>query len=468
MIVRLAIRSLATRPVRTVVLALGFGLGIGVMAILLGVGEVILEQSLSPALQGGGDAVIAGAGGSVDNARFVLSSVLGGGGLRSQIAAAAPSKRATLYLITPQKAWPVVAHGGVPSLERAVGDPELARVPGWTDTQADRGWVDPDPAAVLRAMDRFHPEPDVPEFASSWAEWLYFNGRTPDGGTRFYLTFLVGPETAGHERSAGVRLQLDREGRTSSYSAAAQVDARDVLDHAPDLDIGANHVRLQGLQYRITLDLHDEGGRGSGASGTLVLDAAPGGRLRSLPPTAIAGARGWESGYVVPALSADVQGSLDVDGTRVALDGSGYHDHNWGFWRGVHWQWGQVAHDGLSFVYGRVFPPPSVADASRLPGFLGVLGENGPLGVSTNVTITEHDDGGSPTGVDVRARGRDLNVRLQLSVDRTVKSARGPRGTGPDMTFLQLGGTYHVSGTAGGRDVDFAARGAAETFRETP
>jgi hypothetical protein len=466
MIVRLAARSLATRPVRTVVLAFGFGLGIGVMAILLGVGEVILEQSLSPALQGGGDAVIAGAGGAVDNARFVLSSVLESSDLRSRITVAAPSKRATLYLITPQKTWPVLAHGGVPSLERAVGDPEIAHVPGWTDTPADRAWAHPDAASVLRAMDRFHPEPDAPEFASSWAEWLYFNGRTPNGNTRFYLTFLVGPETPRHIRSAGVRLQLDREGRTTNYSAAAELDGRDILDHAPDLDIGANHVRLEGLQYRITLDLYAEGTRGSHASGTLVFDAAPDGRLRSLPPTTIAGARGWESGYVVPALSAGVRGAIDVDGTRVALDGRGYHDHNWGFWRGVHWQWGQVAHDDLSFVYGRVFPPASVADASRLPGFLGVIGEDGPIGLSTNVTITERDEGGSPTGVDVRARGRDLNVTLRLSVDRTVKSARGPRGTGPNMTFLQLGGTYHVAGRAGGRDVDFTARGAAETFRE--
>ena len=41
------------------------------------------------------------------------------------------------------------------------------------------------------ALDRFHPIPDVPLRADSWAEWLYFNGRA--GDTRFYLTFMVGP-----------------------------------------------------------------------------------------------------------------------------------------------------------------------------------------------------------------------------------------------------------------------------------
>jgi hypothetical protein len=43
MITRLALRSLATRPLRTVILAVGFGLGVAVMAILLGVGEVVLQ-----------------------------------------------------------------------------------------------------------------------------------------------------------------------------------------------------------------------------------------------------------------------------------------------------------------------------------------------------------------------------------------------------------------------------------------
>ena len=36
---------------------------------------------------------------------------------------------------------------------------------------------------------------------------------------------------------------------------------------------------------------------------------------------------------------------------------------------------------------------------------------------------------------------------------------------GQAMTFLQLGGTYRVTGTLGDRAVDFTARGAAETFR---
>ena len=72
---------------------------------------------------------------------------------------------------------PVRAEGGIPSLERALGNPETAGVAAWLDTPADAAWTSPDPGDVLRAMDRFHAVPDVPARADSWAEWLYFKGQ---------------------------------------------------------------------------------------------------------------------------------------------------------------------------------------------------------------------------------------------------------------------------------------------------
>ena len=65
MMLRIAWRSLVTRPVRTAVLAAGFGFGIAVMAELLGVGHVMLEQAHVLALHGGGDLVVSGVFGSI-------------------------------------------------------------------------------------------------------------------------------------------------------------------------------------------------------------------------------------------------------------------------------------------------------------------------------------------------------------------------------------------------------------------
>ena len=63
MILLIALRSVLAHPVRSAMLACGFGLGVSVMATLLGVGEVILEQARSPALGGGGDVVVTSAAG---------------------------------------------------------------------------------------------------------------------------------------------------------------------------------------------------------------------------------------------------------------------------------------------------------------------------------------------------------------------------------------------------------------------
>ena len=456
MILRLATRSLSVRPIRTAVLACGFGLGIAVMAALLGVGDVILEQARSPELAGGGDMLVWGAFGSIENAPFVLSSV------RALAPTASPSRKATLYLMNGDAPIPVVARGGVPSLERAVGDPETKNTAAWVDEPSDARWKHTDQAGVLRALDRFHAQPDLPEFAASWAEWLYFNGRTTDGRVRFYLTFLVGPATRRGFRSAGVRLQLDRDGHTTSYTARDEVDERVVLEKAPDLDIAGSSVRLDGQRYQIALHL-------PGMNGQLTLEPAVG---RSLPPAVLRGARGWLSGYVVPALSATLSGSLksgpgSADVIAFDAGATGYHDHNWGFWKDVRWQWGQVSGADLSFIYGRVFPPADVAAADRIPGFLGVLDERGLVGVATNVAIAEHRSGSekdaAPSSIDVTAKGSGLDLKLTFSTDRSVRTALGMTGGATD--FLQLGGTYRVEGRAAGKPVGFTARGAAETFQ---
>jgi hypothetical protein len=366
-ILRLALRSLSTRPLRTAVLAVGFGLGIGVMVELLGVGEVILEQAHAPVLQGGGDLVATGAAGEVDSARFLLSSVLGSSRFRSRTLAISPSKRATLFLLAHGQATAIAVRGGVPSRELAIGDPEVAGQASWTDTPADTAWTNPPPGDVLRAMDRFHAVPASEQ--KSWAEWLYFNGKSRDGSLRFYLTFMTGAPDPSGKRPMFVRLQLTRAGRkTTNYSATATVDERELLERAPDLDVGANRVRLDGLRYRFTLSLASESAPTNAASaltGEIALEAAPD---RSLPPAVIHGAHGWLSGYVVPVLSGTFRGALRVGGDDVSVEGAaGYHDHNWGFWEGVRWQWGQVANGDLSIVYGRVFPPAAVADRTDSP-----------------------------------------------------------------------------------------------------
>jgi len=487
---RLVLRTLAARPVRTAVLSGGFGFGVAVMAALLGVGDVILEQSRSPALRGGGDLVVVGRAGDVSSARFLLSSVLGAPPLAARVATVSPTQRRTLFLVEGDRVTRLRARGGIPSLEKAVGDPEISRAPAWKDAPSDRSWTAPDASELLRAMDRFHPIPDAPAWTDSWAEWLYFNGRTTDGSVRFYLSFMTGPRTRdvgvrgdrrvppaqrasadsfrASERSAGVRLQLERNGQVESFSRRAVIPEATLLAEAPDLDIAGNRVRLEGLRYRITLDLAAERG-GPGAKGEITLQAPPG---RSVPPFVLRGQAGWLSGYVVPVLSGAMRGTLAAGGGTVSLEGAtGYHDHNWGFWRGVSWQWGQVTHEGYSFLYGRVRPPAdavSPEQAERIPGVLAVIGPAGPIAFAKGAQIEETSaPDGRPESIQVLAREAGLDVRMDIRVQDLIRTPMGRPGTpaeGPTQ-FLQLRASYHVTGRVGDRQLDFKALGSAETFR---
>lgn len=483
MIGRLALGSLLMHPIRTAVLACGFGLGVAVMANLLGVAEVVLEQSQSPALVGGGDVVVTGAAGRLTSGRYMLWGGLGAPALADRIAVASPTRRGSVFLVQDGVVTRLRARGGIPSLERGLDDPETADVSAWVDAPGDEAWTSPDPEDVLRSLDRFHAIPDVPARAGSWVEWLYFNGQA--GAARFYLTFLVGPMRENGRRAAAVRLQLDRAGRVTNYGDAAEIDSADVLATAPELTIGRSRIRLDGDRYVVSFDLRDEASAGSRRSvrgeggagarpsdsvaaravGDVVLTARRG---HTLPPLSITGARGWVSGYVVPVMSGTLDGTIRVGDEVLPLSGgTGYHDHNWGFWEGVSWQWGQVQHEGLSILYGRVFPPADAADASRIPGFLMVLGPDGPLGQATQVRIDETNDPARdrPARIIVRGESQSLDLRLEIEVDSAIRTPMrdGPLADGLD--FLQMRGRYRVSGTAGERQLVFTAPGAAETFR---
>jgi hypothetical protein len=473
MIGRLAVRSLTAHPVRSGVLAAGFGIGVAVMAILLGVAQIVLEQSRAPALVGGGDVLIELS--EQVPGRLVMSGGLQSEALRSRIRVAAPAHTSNLFLLHNGRATRVRARGGVPSLERALGDGETSGIADWRDSAADVEWKENSPDRMLRSIDRFHPIPDAPDWSGSWAEWLYFNGRAPNA--RFYLTFMVGPATSDGRRSASVRLQLDRGGEMENFTATQSITEAEALQ-APDLKIGESFVRLEGMRYLVHVDLAGE--RGRRVRGDLTLDASP---TLLVPPFEMTGARGWRTGYVVPVMSGPLGGTLNVSGPSTSLGaseridftgGAGYHDHNWGFWQGVSWRWGQVQHtavtrqgqpEELSLLYGRVFPPPDAAEPSRIPGLLGVLGPDGPLGYATDISITETDDEhGNPRTILVRGRSADLDVEARFDVEETTRS-RGLVMLRSDLDFFQMRGTYTVTGRIGSRMLSFTAPGSAETFR---
>ena len=106
---------------------------------------------------------------------------------------------------------------------------------------------------------------------------------------------------------------------------------------------------------------------------------------------------------------------------------------------------------------------------NRIPGFVGALGPDGPLGYATDVTIDETNDAnGQPRTITVTGRSRLLDVRMQFQVGSVVMTRMTQGTLSSGLNFLQMRGQYTVTGHAGEREIDFTAPGSAETFRENP
>ena len=116
MIGTLAFRHLLVKKVRSLFLLLGFSIGVGVMIVLLSVGEAMLEQSRDVSLVGGGELTVlpqgidveamrtGGLGGmffTIERARFLTRQALGGERHRNLIRTVAPALECKLLYLCP-------------------------------------------------------------------------------------------------------------------------------------------------------------------------------------------------------------------------------------------------------------------------------------------------------------------------------------------------------------------------------
>jgi hypothetical protein len=359
MLLRLAFRGLLDRPWRSAFLLAGFALGVGVMITLLAIGEAMVVQSKDEKLVGGGDVTVlpegidlevmktGGVGGmfaSIANARFVYRQLLASPRLADRVDVVAPqTDGALLYLRTPDGTdIPVRALGEIPSASRAVGAAPTIVAGVWDDDDGDRRWQRPTLAELRHEIDRFHHTPAViaPDERPTWGEWHYFNVLSEDTKRWAFLTLAVGGDIPNGEWGGQVLLTLHEQGRAPRRFTQFVPSRGITLDTTrADLTLGANTVRvLPDGRYEVRAQAREEG-TGVAATVLFVLTPAPGAYF---PGTSIGDAT-LVSGYAVPALRGTIDGTICVAARCERFTAAqGYHDHNWGVWRDVEWEWGSA------------------------------------------------------------------------------------------------------------------------------
>ena len=490
---RLALRHLTLRPGRTLLLLAGYGVGVAVMIVLLSIGEALLAQARDERLVGGGDITVlpegidvevmktGGLGGmffSIDHARFIHLQLLSAPRLASDVRAVAPQVEGTLlYLRTPDGAErPVRGFGEIPSATRAVGASPPILSGSWDDDDGDRRWAHPTPAELLHDIDHFHLPPGDLSAASraTWAEWHYFNIISSDRRRWAFMTLLVGGDVPAGRWGGQVLVTLREEGRRERrFVTAAAPAAVRFSTTVADLDVGPSSVRvLADGRYAVRAVAREVDGSGT-ATVNLVVAPTP----RAYFPGAALGGDAV-SGYAVPALRAIGTGTICADGVCDRYDGAqAYHDHNWGTWSGVTWEWGAARAGPFTLLYGRVETPDTEPGSLflYLVDSLGFRALFRPARIAyedtRTIVVGEREVRVPARAVMADARGADtLRVELEIedAIGTDVRSSaeRGGRGTSmPKRYFIQMKGRARLSGRVGGEPLNGVGTGFFETYR---
>lgn len=496
MIALLARRNLILRPWRSALLLGGFGLGVGVMIVLLAIGEAMLTQARDERLVGGGDVTVlpagidvevmktGGVGGlffSINNARFLDLQLLSSPRDSGLVRAVAPQiTDKVLYIRTRDgRERAVRATGELPSRSAAVGAVPSLAAGAWRDDEFDRRWHRPTAAELRADIDHFHLPPADVEHRASWGEWHYFNVLSHDRQRWAFLSFIIGGEVPDGAWGGQVLLTMHEQGRPPRrFSASFPPESISFSTWNANVRLGGASVTLTSDgRYVVRARARADDGGGE-ALVDLTVTPVPGAYFPHAP---LSSGR-FVSGYAVAALRADASGSICVRGACERFAGAqAYHDHNWGVWQGVTWEWGAARAGPYTFLYGRVDPPDV---GTEVPLFLYLVDSLGTRGLFRPSRIAYSDDrtilvDGRPVRVPTRAVLADARdgdtVRVELRIEDAMGTdTRGPQRRPADVMaarqlarpyFLQMKGVARLSGRVGGVPISGEGTGFFETYR---
>lgn len=491
----LAWRSVGYRPLRAFLLCIGFGLGVGVMITLLAVGEAMVSQASREQLVGGGEITVlpegidvevlttGGLGGlffSVPSARFVFEQVLASPRLADAVAVASPQLEGKLLYVSTSDGvqHPVRASGELPSATRALSAmPEVLRG-AWSDDEGDRRWSAPTPAELRHDIDHFHRPPADLANRRSWGEWHYFNVLSSDAQRWAFISFIVGGDVEGSEWGGQLLVTLHERGvRPRRFSALVPRERVRFSTENADLRIGDGFVSVRDDgAYVIHSAAREEGGAAT-VKVDLVIEPAP----RAYFPGATMTSGDFTSGYAVAGLRAAGTGSICVGSACTHFEkAQAYHDHNWGAWQGVTWEWGATRAGPYTLLYGRVNAPgggdsPLFVYVTDSLGFVALFRPRRIDYQDGRVLSTREGTLRVPSAAVLTDVRGDDTLRLELAIDDAVatdtRADVAQRGEGEiprtlaKPWFVQMAGTARLSGRVRGSAMRGEGRGFFETYR---
>jgi predicted secreted hydrolase len=317
------------------------------------------------------------------------------------------------------------------------------------------------PPAIADPLPVVLPRDDGPH--DRLTEWWYYTGHLrAAGGARFGFEFVVFRAERGRFPTSWVShlAVTDETGHRFFYSQRLEVGTQ--VDRSPLGGDGAPvgfDLSLVGLDPsrpetfgrpawtmagsagtdRLTAALAPDEAAAAGLPGGLALDL----RLQATKPPALHGRDGWidfgpaGDSYYYSRTAMDAAGSLDLDGTTLAVDGSAWFDHQWGDFISVGgggWDWFAVNLDDGSdltlslvrdadgtypLIYGTVVAPD---------GGVRHLDRDAFSVTVTGRWVSPTTGADYPAGWTIRIPGEDLILALRPTVAGQELDTRATTG----------------------------------------
>lgn len=458
------------------------------MIVLLSVGEALLTQARDEKLVGGGEITVlpqgldvevmktGGVGGlffSIDQARFIYDQLLASPRLAKEVRAVAPQVDGRLLYVRTMRGieTPVRAAGEIPGRTRLVRGPVAIGAGTWVDDDGDRKWINPTLAELRHSIDHFHLPPEDAANRNTWAEWHYFNVLSSDRKRWAFISFIVAGDVTSAEWGGSISVTLrDQGGASRKYQTLVQKSAIQFSTTSANLTLGKSSVTvLPDGNYKVVASA-------AGEDGPVRIDLIVVPSPRAYFPGASLNSE-LVSGYAVPALRANASGTICVASGCESFDNAqSYHDHNWGIWRGVTWDWGASRAGSYTILYGRVIAPQD--SARENPLFVYLVDSLGFKAVMRPARIT-YDDNRTVTidGKSIRVpshavfadvRGGDT-LRVDLDIEDAIATdTRRTQDRSPVSSrsyFIQMKGTARISGRIAGDALSGSGTGFFETYR---
>jgi hypothetical protein len=466
-------RTFSAKPKRTLLFLIGYALATAVMVTLLAVGEAVLQQARDKDLLGGGDLILVPAGidlesmkvggisalyYSIPEARFIVRQMLNSSRFQNEIDSISPYiVPKVVYLRTGRDKPPpykqnelsrstitvAFAEGSFPDQENRIKNSQFP----WHNNSEDQAWLHPAPSDFYHEIDHFHlPSMESPDMRR-WEEWHYFNFESKS--FYGYLSIMVAGNILANDAHWIVSLQMYDEDY-GKYSAIFPASKESLPLKLINYRAGTNYIRFVKDHYEIDLNFRDR----LSVQGHLRYYPNQG---LYVPPTFLARSKNFESGYTIPAIRGKYEGKIQIGKKTYDFNNiNGYHDHNWGIWGQIDWNWGHAFSKEFAIFFGEIF-----LNHKSKGLFVGVYDSKGFVSMfrPDKIRFSNYQNA-VPLHMEMQSSKRFSSFHMIGGADRFVTTPLEDQ----QLDFVQYKMNYNVKLKIDNKEYDFLAKGNAETF----